>query len=206
MKPLSSFLMLAATLLTFVSAPLHASSDDSRPRLDQFSSYDAFMQAMASWEARPISRPMTASTPAATPTANAPTTRPIPLPEGMDPASEKAPPPLAITGPEDLETAVELAKDISHPNYTARIRYNRTTHLSFPLQSIDGSDMSQTSIENSLAGNAMPENEAAAASIDSGLKTPNTLNPGEPDTGIAPGIYAGVTLQQPTHITIETTY
>lgn len=208
MKPFSSLLVLAVTALTLVSAPLHASSDDKRPRLEQFSSYDEFMKAMVAWESRPVSAPAPAvASPAPAQTDKAPATRPIPLPEGVDPTSETAPPPLAITGPEDLDTAVELAKDITHPDYKARIRYNRTTHLSFPLQSIDGSDMSQASVGNAL----MMDKSGAGSDTTLPLIAPQTdaqnkLNPGEPGANSLPGAYAGITLQQPTHITVETTY
>lgn len=150
MKPLSSFIKLAIVALAIGSAPLHATSDEEgRPRLDQFSSYDAFMQAMVAWESRPA-RPQAIKSQTAATTPRPPATRPIPVPEGVDPTSESAPPPLAITGPEDLDTAVELAKDISHPDYTAPVRYNRSTHISFPLPSIDGSDMSQASVPGAL--------------------------------------------------------
>lgn len=208
MKPFSSFLVLAATALTLVSAPLHASADDKRPRLDQFSSYEAFLKAMVAWESRPASTPATAkATPAPARPETGPSTRPIPLPEGVDPTSETAPPPLAITGPEDLDTAVELAKDISHPEYKARIRYNRTTHISFPLQSIDGSDMSQASVGNALmVDKSALEDTATLPRVDPQVDAPDKLNPGEPKLNNTPDIYAGITLQQPTHIMVETTY
>lgn len=208
MKPFSSLLVLAVTALTFMSAPLHASSDDKRPRLEQFSSYDEFMKAMVAWESRPPAVTAATAKPAAAPQpAKEPSTRPIPLPEGVDPTSETAPPPLAITGPEDLETAVELAKDITHPDYKARIRYNRTTHLSFPLQSIDGSDMSQASVENALmVDKSTLDNDTTLPGIDQKLDAQNKFNPGEPNVGGTSDIYAGITLRQPTLITIESTY
>ncbi|HQV41797.1 MAG: hypothetical protein IT466_00850 [Moraxellaceae bacterium] len=205
MKPLSSLLMLAVFALTFASAPLHASTDDKRPRLEQFSSYDEFMKALIAWEVRPAPEPKAPMRPSAsTHASKAPSTQPIPVPDGVDPTSESAPPPLAITGPEDLDVAVNLAKDISHPDYKARIRYNRTTHLSFPLQAIDGSDMSQASIANSLTvEHSADDGDATASNLG---PTDSKLKPGEPAINSAPSTYAGVTLQQPMHITIETTY
>jgi hypothetical protein len=125
----------------------------------------------------------------------------------VDPTSETAPPPLAITGPEDLEVAVELAKDITHPDYTAPIRYNRSTHISFPLPSIDGSDMSQASIPGALqpaptAGHRGPMND---------VTNPNTRIEALGDTKttqliLQPDSYAGMSptpVNGPRHIVVE---
>ena len=38
-----------------------------------------------------------------------------------------------VTGPEDLDTALQNAKGYQQPNYKEARRYDRTTHLSFPL-------------------------------------------------------------------------
>lgn len=206
MKPLSTFYyMLAFAALTLVSAPSLALQDEGRPRLERFASYDEFLKAMVAWEARQTSAPPAATAPAAAqPVAKAPSTRPIPVPEGVDPTSETAPPPLAITGPEDLEVAVELAKDITHPDYTAPIRYNRSTHISFPLPSIDGSDMSQASIGDAINGGApllAPQLSSSdtlppsAGDITAGGQQPLQ---GTPATAIS--------LQMPVTITVETTY
>lgn len=71
-------------------------------------------------------------------------------PANIDPSSEQAPPPIAITGPESLAHAIEQARNISHPTYKEKIRYHRSTHISFPLPSIESTDMSQTSIGDAL--------------------------------------------------------
>ncbi|HCT39634.1 MAG TPA: hypothetical protein DF427_00330 [Moraxellaceae bacterium] len=209
MKPLSSFIKLAIVALAIGSAPLHAISDEEgRPRLDQFSSYDAFMKAMVAWESRPA-RPhaIKAQTAAATP--RLPSTRPIPVPEGIDPTSESAPPPLAITGPEDLDTAVELAKDISHPDYTAPVRYNRSTHISFPLPSIDGSDMSQASIPNGLqVKKPVLVDDKSQDAIDQQMTLETLTKMNESSKGVAPETFAGMSIgprNGPSHIVIDTT-
>ncbi len=205
MKPLSIILSLAFAALTLVSAPSLASQDEGRPRLERYASYDAFLKAMVAWESRQgsITAPA-ASIPASAPVADStPSTRPIPLPEGVDPASETAPPPLAITGPEDLEVAVELAKDISHPDYKAPIRYNRSTHISFPLPSIDGSDMSQASIAGGLGVKQAPIPQ---------LPSSETLPPPSEDLSASSNQFAQrapvaqVSIQTPINITVETTY
>ncbi|MCK0153528.1 hypothetical protein MWU49_07430 [Alcanivorax sp. S6407] len=38
-----------------------------------------------------------------------------------------------VTGPEDLDTALQNAEGYQQPNYKEARRYDRTTHLSFPL-------------------------------------------------------------------------
>lgn len=74
-----------------------------------------------------------------------------PPPPLVDPTSEFAPPPFEIIGPEDLNDAIEKAKSIDHPDYKERLRYRRSTHISFPLSRIDNpDDMSQASIAGVL--------------------------------------------------------
>lgn len=72
-------------------------------------------------------------------------------PPALDPTSELAPPPFEITGPEDLGEAIEKARSIEHPDYKEKIRYQRTTHISFPLNKIESpDDMSRASIAGAL--------------------------------------------------------
>jgi|SRR5690606_23594103 hypothetical protein len=47
-----------------------------------------------------------------------------------------------VTGPENLETAVQNAEGYVQPNYREKLRFNRTTHLSFPLQQLPPTIMS----------------------------------------------------------------
>jgi len=41
-----------------------------------------------------------------------------------------------VTGPEDLDKALKNAEGYQQPNYREPVRYNRTTHLSFPLKKL----------------------------------------------------------------------
>lgn len=81
----------------------------------------------------------------------------------IDPTSEFAPPPFAITGPENLDHAIEQARSITHPAYKEKIRYHRSTHISFSLPTIDGQDMSKASIDDALGMQPMTEEEEASA-------------------------------------------
>lgn len=140
---------LALTLTALAAGPLHAAAD-ARPQLQDYSSPFLFLQALQQWTA---AHPDGVANPTAAP-APVPAT---PAPAVLDPTSELAPPPFEITGPENLAEAVAKARGLTHPHYTQKIRYHRSTHLSFPLRSIDGDDMSQASIANVLGqGGAVP--------------------------------------------------
>lgn len=52
-----------------------------------------------------------------------------------------------VTGPEDLDTAVENARGYEQPRYREQYRFNRTTHLSFPLQHLPAEDMAHEVVE-----------------------------------------------------------
>lgn len=141
MKPtLHKQLLLLA--LTTLSAGMLAAAAEERPRLENYPSSYQFLQALQAWNK-------------AHPGALTPVPEPVlpqvaPPPDDIDPTSELAPPPIIVAGPEDLDQAVALAKDIHHPDYKEKIRYRRTTHISFPLASIDGQDMSQASVGDAL--------------------------------------------------------
>lgn len=89
-----------------------------------------------------------------------------PVTNSIDPASVLAPPPINITGPEDLSQAVEQARSISHPSYKEKIRYQRTTHLSFPLPSVENQDMSQASVSDVLSIKRKDEAEEKKAALE----------------------------------------
>lgn len=144
MKHASFYLHTAFLALTFVSAGAFAAANGERPRLQNYPSYYQFLQALEAWnKANPQGKVAQQPTPAVE--------VPPPPPANIDPTSELAPPPFIVKGPEDLDQAVELARDIEHPDYKEKIRYNRTTHISFPLKSIDGSDMSTASVGDALS-------------------------------------------------------
>lgn len=142
MKP-STALKLLAFALTSLSAGMLSAAAEERPRLQDYPSSYEYIQAMLAWNK-------------AHPDGTASTSQEAPLPgsvasvQVLDPTSELAPPPFEITGPESLDVAVEKARDIEHPAYKERVRYHRSTHLSFPLHSIDGQDMSQASVGDTL--------------------------------------------------------
>ncbi len=55
-----------------------------------------------------------------------------------------------VNGPETLEGALRKARGYTPPDYDARYRFNRTTHLSFPLPRLEGEQMSGQAITGGL--------------------------------------------------------
>lgn len=55
-----------------------------------------------------------------------------------------------VTGPEDLNTAVMNASGYQQPVYKERRRFNRTTHISFPLQQLPVESLSASAVKDSL--------------------------------------------------------
>jgi len=51
-----------------------------------------------------------------------------------------------VTGPEDLDTALHNAQGYEQPNYQEPIRYDRTTHLSFPLPPLPQQQLSEKAL------------------------------------------------------------
>lgn len=156
LRTLSQSLLFALTLLSAAwswAAATGSTGTAERPQLKNYASSYQFLQALEDWNkaqatAKTIGNPAEAS---ATAPESSQKSHIVPsIPAGIDPTSESAPPPIIVVGPESLDEAVSLAKDIHHPDYKEKVRYHRTTHLSFPLPSIDGSDMSQASVGNAL--------------------------------------------------------
>lgn len=143
MKPSAPAYLLLLALSASAVGTLSAASAE-RPRMEDYSSSFEFLQALKAWNRAHPDGTATAQ-PAPAPKADKPAPAIV-----LDPTSELAPPPFEVTGPEKLDEAVEKAKSIEHPDYKEKVRYHRSTHLSFPLHSIDGADMSQASIANVL--------------------------------------------------------
>lgn len=55
-----------------------------------------------------------------------------------------------VTGPENLSTAIKNADGYVQPNYKETYRFNRTTHISFPLPKLKSTEMA----EEAAAGSA----------------------------------------------------
>lgn len=60
-----------------------------------------------------------------------------------------------VTGPEDLDTAVRNAHGYVQPKYREPIRFNRTTHVSFPLAPLPGQQLADKALS---APGTLPDN------------------------------------------------
>lgn len=56
-----------------------------------------------------------------------------------------------VTGPEDLSTAIKNADGYVQPNYKETYRFNRTTHISFPLPKLMSTEMAEEAATGSAA-------------------------------------------------------
>lgn len=111
----------ALVIATLLSAPLGAepitsAQLPSRPNIADYEDQSRFVTDVLAWEKL---RAQLAEQP----------------PQETPPESEDAEHDWHhVTGPENLDTALRNAEGYVQPNYKAKRRFNRTTHLSFPLQ------------------------------------------------------------------------
>lgn len=183
-------LKLLVIALAAATAGTVSAAAEERPHMENYPSSYEFLQALQAWnKAHPngvTTAPASAPAPVAAQAA------------AVDPTSEQAPPPIDIKGPENLDMAVEQAKGIEHPAYKEKIRYHRTTHLSFPLHKIDGQDLSQASVEGalSLPGKTEKEKKEALELLTSQLDQDQRRLQDKPDSG-APAVETVVTQAAP---------
>lgn len=55
-----------------------------------------------------------------------------------------------ITGPEDLDTAIRNAHGYVQPEYQEPLRFNRTTHISFPLEKLPADSLASEVVDDAL--------------------------------------------------------
>ena len=83
-----------------------------------------------------------------------------------------------VTGPEDLEQAVRNADGYEQPRYPEPRRFDRTTHISFPLPPLPAERMASEALEGALY--APPENALE------GLSPPSLQRPGDDEERLHP--------------------
>lgn len=158
--------MLGAGLALVLGAPLALGDDvTERPKLENYSDYNQFLRDMESYRkhqhdqqdtpaaagdaSQTLERPGDGTMADVGPVTDADVTTASaePAKPAYDPDSEDNPPPIAVNGPEDLDTAIEQAKSFRHPIYKVTKRFNRTTSQSFPLVQLD-----QRNLERAVVG------------------------------------------------------
>ncbi len=107
-----------------------------RPQLENYENPDKFVQELLAWERQQRQSDNN----------SARTDRPSKQRDWHD-----------ITGPETLEGALRRARGYTPPDYEAQYRFNRTTHLSFPLPRLEGEQMSGQAITGGLRDQALDQ-------------------------------------------------
>lgn len=129
-----------------------------KPRIEAYSNYDEFVRATTAYRRILLEQdapPLLPGLPKITPQSSRTLTElSADSPEMNDPLSEDYPPPIVVNGPEDMNDAVEKAKSFIHPNYTAPLRYNRSTSQSFPLTHAGNRLLESSAVTDLLFGHA----------------------------------------------------
>lgn len=128
--------LLLALLLT--TAPVLSASTElpPRPKLDQYANEEAFVKDVLAWEKR--KRELEAQGRLEQETASEAESRPGDWHH--------------ITGPENLDEALRNAYGYEQPDYKEKYRFNRTTHISFPLERLGPGQLSRSAITGGLHG------------------------------------------------------
>lgn len=95
-----------------------------KPRIDDYTDYNAFLTDVMEYRRQQAERARQ---------QDPGSSRPVPgEPESL----------YRITGEESLESALERARRLEHPDYAEGVRFERTTSRSFPLDAMDQPDLS----------------------------------------------------------------
>ncbi len=160
--------LIVIVLMILAITPVLADDITSapRPRLENFANYNEFLAAMYAYKKqieleKKFADSIVINIQLSEKSANAPkgvSSMPVKSPE-LNSAIDTYIPPLVISGPEDLEMAIEAAKNFLHPVYTEMFRYQRTTAQSFPLKPLEFSSLQESAIANGLKLGFSPDNE-----------------------------------------------
>ncbi|MCH8544133.1 MAG: hypothetical protein LAT61_11230 [Alcanivorax sp.] len=158
--------LLLSSVLWLVTGSTMA---DGRPVMSEYDDAQAFVADMLAWRQGAM--------PDRAPRADAAPQQPA-LGEGMKPWHR-------VTGPEDLEQAVDNARGYEQPRYREPRRFERTTHISFPLPPLPADSMAR----EALASEPTPTRgtDYSAISIPERLMlAPDMLAPKDTDSGYPP--------------------
>lgn len=135
-------IILAGTIAG-AGIPLHCGAADDltprpqqifteKPRIDDYSDYNAFLTDIMEYRRQQAERgAQSASTPS----------------PAVSAGDENL---YRITSAESLESALERARLLAHPEYAEGVRFDRTTSRSFPLDPMDVPDMSFSELPGML--------------------------------------------------------
>lgn len=134
MRALLPLLLFLITTVASAGQPL-----GPRPDINDYQDRDAFIRDVLAWEKRRASQPQAPGDAEDAGNTNK---------QGHDWHH--------VTGPEDLETALRNAEGYVQPDYKQTYRFNRTTHLSFPLSKLEREQLAEKRVEVTI-----PEGMAA---------------------------------------------
>ncbi len=161
--------LIVAFFMIFAVTRVAAEDSAPRPRLENFTSYNEFLAAVYAYKKQiELERKFADSIviniqlSEKSDQTSGVSVMPIKSPE-LNAAIDTYIPPLVISGPEDLEMAIEAAKRFLHPVYTEQFRYQRTTAQSFPLKPLDFAVLEESAIANGLKLSFSPDNEQQVA-------------------------------------------
>ena len=127
-----------------------------RPDIDDYISHDDFVRDILAWEKRRQELE-------------------IAWQEGRLPQLSDATEPQHdwhhVTGPEDLNTAVENASGYQQPHYVEHYRFNRTTHISFPLDPLAPEQLASRVVKSPQDETDNPERSSARELAEQKLVT-----------------------------------
>lgn len=119
-----------------------------KPRIEDYADYNSFLVDIMEYRRQKDSRGKELTTHNAARAAQG-------LPPQQKGEPETAPSPLArdpyaIRHPESLDEALERARYLKHPTYDTQLRFNRTTSQSFPMEPLEGEEMSVAELPGTL--------------------------------------------------------
>jgi hypothetical protein len=143
MRGAASAALIAAALMTAGTANAGAPPAE-RPRIEDYQDRDAFIADILAW------REMHARAPSKLPEQN-PAIHSDVSNDPYDPDDWHR-----INGPENLDMAVRKALGYEQPHYREPLRFNRTTHVSFPLEHLPSETLSINAVGDVLDASAAP--------------------------------------------------
>ena len=125
--------LVLLTPLPSLASPAATGQPGPRPQISDYQDQQTFVKALLAWQRR--------------------------MAQWQPGESDTAPPPLRddqkdwhrVTGPEDLDTAVSNAAGYQQPRYREAKRFDRTTHVSFPLAPLPQELLADQVVETTTA-------------------------------------------------------
>ena len=93
-----------------------------------------------------------------------------------------------VTGPEDLDTALSNAEGYQQPHYQQTLRFNRTTHISFPLRQLPADQLANKRVEGNIPETDLEMDTLVKELADSATDLEQLAAPLRPETVEAPGV------------------